>query len=188
MSEKRSTPRPAPIPNAYWARDGKLLAGEYPGDWDQTIARRKIGAILDAGVRVFLDLTEDRDGLDDYDDALYAEAESRGVATERVRLPVPDMGIPDAKRMREILDRIDAEVAAGRPVYVHCWGGVGRTGTVVGCHLVRHGMGCDDALARVAALFGTMSREKLRRHPEGSPQTPRQREFVMDWSEVDRGE
>ena len=27
----------------------------------------------------------------------------------------------------------------GRKVYVHCWGGVGRTGTVVGCYLVRQG-------------------------------------------------
>ncbi len=28
---------------------------------------------------------------------------------------------------------------ANGAVYVHCWGGVGRTGTVVGCWLLRHG-------------------------------------------------
>ncbi|MSR27507.1 MAG: hypothetical protein EXS06_10930, partial [Planctomycetaceae bacterium] len=39
-----------------------------------------------------------------------------------------------------ILADIDAELAAGRPVYVHCWGGVGRTGTVVGLvHVARRG-------------------------------------------------
>ena len=37
------------------------------------------------------------------------------------------------------------------PVYVHCWGGIGRTGTVVGCWLVRHGMTGDEALAEFAS-------------------------------------
>jgi len=36
--------------------------------------------------------------------------------------------------MHEILDTIDAALSAKRIVYVHCWGGVGRTGTVIGCH------------------------------------------------------
>lgn len=31
-------------------------------------------------------------------------------------------------------------LAAGQTVYVHCYGGIGRTGTVVGCWLVRHGL------------------------------------------------
>ncbi|MFZ5949388.1 MAG: fused DSP-PTPase phosphatase/NAD kinase-like protein [Candidatus Rifleibacteriota bacterium] len=30
-------------------------------------------------------------------------------------------------------------MAAGKPVYVHCWGGLGRTGVVVGCWSRRHG-------------------------------------------------
>ncbi len=35
---------------------------------------------------------------------------------------------------------------------MHCWGGVGRTGTVVGCWLVRHGLDDGDAIARIATL------------------------------------
>ena len=38
--------------------------------------------------------------------------------------------------MRIILGALDTALKAGEIVYVHCWGGVGRTGTVVGCHLV----------------------------------------------------
>ncbi|MBA3406233.1 MAG: dual specificity protein phosphatase family protein [Gemmatimonadaceae bacterium] len=38
---------------------------------------------------------------------------------------------------------------SGHSIYVHCWGGVGRTGTVVGCYIVRHGRTGDDALGEV---------------------------------------
>ena len=31
--------------------------------------------------------------------------------------------------MQEILDAVDRALAAGRNVYLHCWGGIGRTGT-----------------------------------------------------------
>ena len=41
--------------------------------------------------------------------------------------------------MIEILDRIEQSIEHGRPVYTHCWSGRGRTGTVVGCYLARHG-------------------------------------------------
>jgi protein-tyrosine phosphatase len=63
------------------------------------------------------------------------------------RYAVPDLGIPPRPGMVKILDEIDALLAAGRRVYVHCWGG---TGTVVGCYLVRHGKSADEALALIA--------------------------------------
>jgi len=70
-----------------------------------------------------------------------------------------------------------------RPVYVHCYGGVGRTGTVAGCLLIEHGASGEEALTTVADLFGTMSPEKVRRHRyHGSPETEQQRQFVRAWS------
>jgi protein-tyrosine phosphatase len=57
------------------------------------------------------------------------------------RLPDADSRpIPDLRTVRdgvynEIVSPISSEIEAGRPTYVHCWGGVGRTGTVVGCGL-----------------------------------------------------
>jgi protein-tyrosine phosphatase len=54
--------------------------------------------------------------------------------------------------MREILGLIDSELAAGGMVYLHCYGGLGRTGTVVGCWLVRHGTPAEDAIEAIGRL------------------------------------
>jgi protein-tyrosine phosphatase len=70
----------------------------------------------------------------------------------------------------EVLDLIDEELAAGGVVFVHCWAGCGRTGVVVGCWLVRHGMEPREALSRVADTRGL-----------GCPQTLEQRLAILDW-------
>ncbi|WP_419538736.1 protein-tyrosine phosphatase family protein [Mycolicibacterium fortuitum] len=51
-----------------------------------------------------------------------------------------------------ILARIHSELDAGRNVYVHCWGGKGRTSTVIGCLLAESGLSYDDVIARIAEL------------------------------------
>lgn len=158
-----------PIPASYWVEDGKLLAGEYPGAKDELGGREKLEAIRAAGVDAFLDLTEPGE----YSLRPY-EAELAGL--EYRRLAIADFGCPSHEQMREILDAIDAAVAAGRTLYVHCWGGIGRTGTVVGCWLARHGTPPADALALIA--------ERRRDTPGGrrrSPETDEQREFVLGW-------
>ncbi len=86
--------------------------------------------------------------------------------------------------MVDILDTIDAALEEGRTVYVHCWGGVGRTGTVVGCWLVRHGRTGEEALAQVAEWWRGV--EKVWRQPE-SPETPEQCEYVRNWTEPSTG-
>jgi protein-tyrosine phosphatase len=97
---------------------------------------------------------------------------------------VRDVSIPTVEVLRTILSHIEAEVTAGRPVYVHCLGGVGRTGTVAGCLLVENGASGDEALAMVSSLFETMSPEKVHRHRhDGSPQTEQQRQFVRAWND-----
>ena len=98
-----------------------------------------VRAYLDAGVDFFVDLTRPGE-MRPYDDLLRGES-------RRTRQARPSTGdclsrtwaCPARQAMVTILDTIDQAVADGRTVYVHCWGGVGRTGTVVGCYLVRHG-------------------------------------------------
>ena len=169
-----------PIPNSYQLLDGRLIAGEYPGDRYETPARAKIGALLDAGVTTFIDLTEPHE-LAPYERHVEEMARARGMGVKYRRLPIQDVSVPkSAAVMHEILDQIDAALDSGGVVYVHCWGGVGRTGTVVGCHLVRRGMTGDEALARVAELFRHMEKYSRRRR---SPETEEQEAYVRTWTE-----
>ncbi len=164
-----------PIPDAYWVVPGRLLAGEYPGAKMDAEARRKLRLFLGAGVNFFLDLTEEAE-LAPYAPALREEAAARHLAVEHCRMPIPDLGTPQPAEVTRILDTIDAAIAAGRRVYVHCWGGIGRTGTVVGCYLVRHGLTGDQALAAIARL-----REGTPDAHRGAPETHDQQERVRTW-------
>jgi protein-tyrosine phosphatase len=160
----------APTPESYWVEPGRLLAGKYPGSLDATGARMKVAQLLAAGVGLFLDLTEEFE-LDPYAHLLDG-------AARHVRMPIPDMDVTTPEQMRRTLDLIDRERARDGTAYIHCWGGAGRTGTVVGCWLVRHGLDGDAALQRIAALRAGSPALWL-----DSPQTRAQRAMVRTWSE-----
>ena len=167
---------PTPIPDSYWLIAGQLLAGEYPGAYDEDDAKERLRRMLDAGIRSFVDLTETTDPLEPYEHLLRDVASEMGLDVRYVRLPIRDMWIPETGRMVEILDTIRSEIAAGRPIYVHCWGGIGRTGTVAACWLKEEGYTCEDAFARISELrCGTPDAWKE------SPQTDTHRSFVRDW-------
>ena len=86
------------------------------------------------------------------------------------------MAVPRPADLQALLSQLEANVYAVTPSYVHCWGGVGRTGTVIGCWLVEHGY---DALTRIADL--------RRGTPDGrrrSPETDEQCALVFGWKEM----
>ena len=170
-----------PLPSSYWALTDRLLAGEYPGSSDDREARTKLRALLEAGVGLFLDLTREQDGLRPYAAALKEEAAILGRSAEYRRMPIRDISVPTPAEMAAILDTIDAALSAGRIPYVHCWGGIGRTGTVVGCYLVRNGLSGPEALAELTHL----RRDTSKAHIE-SPETGEQRQMVLDWAKTDR--
>ena len=170
-----------PHNECYWIRPDRLLAGEYPGHQVNAMARQKISKILDAGISVFIDLTGTGDSLRPYAPLLYEEARARGLSVEHYRLPITDMHIPDSpEEMAAILDKIDNALAHGKSVYVHCWGGVGRTGTVIGCYLVRHGLTGEEALQELARMWQNVAKHSVFAE---SPQTSEQRDYVRHWHE-----
>ena len=172
-----------PIPNSYWVVPDRFAAGEYPGALIAADARTKIQMLLGAGITRFIDLTEEGVNIP-YDNLLDEEARKLRVDAAHVRRPVRDAGVPRSPLvMTAILDSIDEAIDAGETVYAHCLGGIGRTGTVVGCWLVRHGYTGDEALERVAELFRGMAKAPL--HPR-SPETNQQDDYVRNWTEPAR--
>lgn len=151
------------------------MAGEYPIVRDLEVGQQKLQGVLDAGITYFLDLTDPADGLYPY------ETMKADKPFEHRRLTIRDMDVPSREHMREILDHLQQRLDSGHKVYVHCWGGIGRTGTVIGCHLIEQGMSADQALDHIARRWQTM--EKIARFPR-SPQTDAQVEFVRGWAKI----
>ena len=67
----------------------------------------------------------------------------------------------------------------GWTVYVHCMGGIGRTGTIIGCWLARHGHPGSDALARLGEVWQECPKSRYLY----SPENPRQVQYVLGWEE-----
>ncbi len=168
---------------AYWVVPGAFMAGAYPGSKDADETRTKLGRLLDCGVRHVISLMEahetDHSGeaFVAYDGPLSRIAEELCTSVSCTRVPIRDLGVPSPETMISILNEIDRTVATGRGVYVHCWGGRGRTGTVVGCYLVRHGLDGEEALRRVKELRRPLPDADMR-----SPETTEQCDMVRGWA------
>jgi hypothetical protein len=163
--------------DTYWVIPEKLLAGEYPGTrliYDPLLTR-KLDYLLEQKVNYFLDLTEPG-SLTPYSEKLFEEAGWLGYRIEYHQFPIPDYGAPSRAKMTDLLDMLDAALEAGRVAYVHCWGGIGRTGTVVGCFLVRHGLTGEQALVRLVELRAGLT-DACRRSPESDEQW----QMVLEW-------
>ncbi|MDQ2770105.1 MAG: hypothetical protein M3Y54_06355 [Bacteroidota bacterium] len=179
-----TTPTPRPLPNSYWATP-QLLASEYPGARQPAVAAHRLDLLLDAGIRDYYDLTAADEPLEPYEDLLRERAAHLGLPAESVRyrrFPIPDAGLPTPHRLTDILASLEDSAGAGRRAVVHCWGGVGRTGTVVGCYLQQHlGLSGEEALARIAEEWQSV--EKVGRIAK-SPETREQAEFVRNFEPV----
>ena len=167
-----------PIPESYWVEPNQLLAGEYPGQFDTESTRKRIDALLQYRFSTFIDLTRPNETIA-YFRILLEEAKLYDVKINHQRFAIGDFGLPTPELMTSILDTIDSELKAGNKIYLHCWGGIGRTGTTVGCYLVRHGKTGEQALSQLAKWWQTVPKSKV--HVR-SPETPEQAEFIRNWS------
>lgn len=180
--EKKSVS--VPFSRCYWVLPGQFLAGCYPGSKDTDEAGLKLKAMLDLGIRHIVNLMEhdekDQTGAPfvRYEDRMQALAASKGCSVTFERMSIRDLSVPSKARMSAILDRVDQCVRDNRRVYVHCLGGRGRTGTVVGCYLSRHGIATGEKVLDSIARLRKVTDDYYQPSPETRPQL----EMVRSWS------
>ena len=145
--------------------NGIIYAGEYPGDKNGEFAKHKIEQMYHFGIRHFIDLTEEGE-LRPYNHLLPND-------TTYTRFPIPDCGAPKSiESVQRLLLRIEELKKMEGYVYVHCWGGVGRTGTIVACYLSQNWEESDlsHTLEVLRRHFSEMPKSAYRKTPETKEQ------------------
>ncbi len=165
------------INRMYTVSPGKFYAGPIPSSPEPSeISKVLEHPIKNWGVRCFINLMEanETNQLGQPFNSYIEAAKAINAEVEMQRLAIRDFTAPTPEFMKKILDVIDAEIANDRPVYVHCWGGLGRTGAVVGCWLRRHGE--EDPLKKLQELRVGASNSH-----RASPQSQDQYSLVRNW-------
>ena len=136
--------------NFSWLIDNKLAGSGMP----TTI--NEINWILNQGVKSIITMTEN------------ALPESWVKDTKYLHVPTEDLSSPDLEKIDEAVDFIHERINNNEPVMVHCAAGIGRTGTVLACYLIKY-----------QKYSAKNAIEKVRKERPGSIQSERQ-EIVIE--------
>lgn len=143
---------------------GKLAMAARPrgGDW----LRDDMASWKRAGIDTVLSLLtpdEEKD-LDLQEEG--GEAKTQGM--EFASFPIPDRQIPRSEaKWADVLEKVTGTLSEGKNVVVHCRQGIGRSGLVAACLLVRKGMSPGAAVEMVSAARGV-----------SVPETAEQRDWI----------
>ena len=179
-----------PFDKSYWVLPEQLLAGYYPGSMTKERTVEKLNALLDSGIRCIINLMEpdeystDNAPVIEYTEALLEIARERDIELKLYNFHVEDLSVPGKEQMKLILDVIDRNLYGEnkRPVYVHCRGGIGRTGNVIGCWLKRHHFESENQSV-LEVLYKIRSLQIPSQYLYDSPETEEQKNFVLNWEE-----
>ena len=143
------------LPNFGWLIEGRLAGAGRPRTADA------FTALHAAGIRALVSLSETP-----VPGQLLAP-----LGLLAVHILVADFTAPSLPQVRQAVEEIDGFLSTGRAVAVHCGAGLGRTGTVLACYLVRQGRSAAEAMATVRA-----------RRP-GSIETPAQEAVIAEYEQ-----
>ena len=161
-----------PLHQCYYV-GGTLFAGEYPGGKYVELAESKLKRMHHFGVRHFVDLTEEGE-LRPYRQLLPND-------TTYLRFPIRDVDVPKSvEAVHQLIDKMENLMKQDGFTYIHCWGGVGRTGTIVACYEARQmeEPTLEKALTAMRSRFSNMPKASHRKSPETQEQIDFVRQFV----------
>jgi len=96
-----------------------------------------------------------------------------------MHFPIVDLSVPSAAELATLVQDLADRVIKGEKIYIHCWGGRGRAGTVGACLLGKlYGLSADEAIARVQRAFITRGDTKYDRSPETDEQHALVRSYI----------
>lgn len=135
--------------NGPWPAKLALSARPRGGDWlHDEIAKWKRSGI---DVIVSLLTPEEERDLDLNEE----ETEARKQGIEFTSFPIPDRQVPKSDpKFRVALEQLNEKLSAGRNVLIHCRQGVGRTGLVASCLLIKTGMSPGAAVDAASSARG----------------------------------
>jgi protein-tyrosine phosphatase len=145
-----------------WPGTLAISARPRGGDWLQG----EIDAWKSAGIHSIVSLLtpEEEQDLDLSNEA--NEVRRQGLAFSS--LPIPDRQVPESEaKVRELIEDVNRRLLAGRNVLIHCRQGVGRSGLLAACLLVRNGMSPGAAVESISSTRGV-----------AVPETPEQRAWI----------
>lgn len=148
--------------NFSWLVDGEIAGHAAPADQDDLAYLKR------QGIRALVRMEEGHRALVTSD-----QVRDQGLAD--LHQPVVDFTPPTPRQIDRMIGFIEENVAAGKPVGVSCHAGVGRTGTLLACYLVKKGRTAGEALEEVA----------LKRR--AAVETEDQRQAVREYEKRTRG-
>ncbi len=142
---------------------------EFDGRWARSLSadldRLRKHHLADLLICLLEDAELKRIGLGAY----FTEAAARGFEVHC--LPIADGATPtDEPALAELLATITDALVVGRSVVVHCAGGLGRAGVVVGCHLRQRAIPPEESLRLLRGARGPRC-----------PENEAQRDFIRRW-------